>query len=112
MINFSPNERREFERKPLTVQIEYEGNAATGTATTRDIGLGGLYMKTDARLPVHTQLKLRFPLGEHDMNIFGVVAYSDESGVGVRFQNLGSEIEAILKQELPAIESAEIKIRK
>jgi hypothetical protein len=96
------DDRRQFDRKRLIVEIRFNGGDATGIATTRDIGLGGLYMSTKADLKEGTLLSLRMQIGNEDMIISGVVTYSDPGhGVGIRFHNLTPEAENLLRRELP-----------
>ena len=97
----SPSERRGSDRKKLIVDVNFEGGDATGIANTRDIGVGGLYMTTNARFETGTHLSMRMSVGGREISLTGVVAYSDPGqGVGVRFQGLSGEIESFLKNEL------------
>ena len=97
----SPSEKRNSERKKLIVNVDYEGGDGTGIANTRDIGIGGLYMITNAPLDIGTPLFMRMSVGGEELDLDGVVTYSDpKHGVGVRFQNLSEEKEALLKREL------------
>lgn len=99
----STDNRRQFDRRPVNIEIQFDGGDARGRATSRDIGIGGLYMATDARLPEGTPLLLRMNLGNQDLTLDGVVAYCDPGhGVGVRFHNLTPEIENILKTQVPS----------
>ncbi len=96
----SPDERRESERKRLIVDVQYNGGDATGIAATRDIGIGGLYMTTKAELQQGAALFLRMTIGDKDVSVSGVVAYSDPGqGVGIRFHNLPKEIENLILSE-------------
>jgi hypothetical protein len=96
----STDNRRQFDRRTINIEIHFEGGDARGRATTRDIGIGGLYMATDARLTIGTPLTLRMNVANQDLVLNGVVAYCDPGhGVGVRFHNLTPEIENILKNE-------------
>ncbi len=97
----APSERRQTDRKKLIVNVEFEGGDATGIANTRDIGIGGLYMATNAKFEQGQTIKLRLTLGGKDTEFDGTVTYIDEGqGVGVRFNNLSEDEEAILKKEL------------
>jgi hypothetical protein len=97
----APSERRQSDRKKLIVNVDFEGGDATGIANTRDIGIGGLYMLTGARLEVGAPLRLRLTLGGRELSIRGTVAYTDPGqGVGVRFHDLSEEDLALLKKEL------------
>lgn len=95
--------RRQFDRRAITIEIQFDGGDAHGRATTRDIGIGGLYMATDAELPNGTPLVLRMNVGNQDLTLHGVVTYCDPGhGVGVRFHNLSPEVENILRQNMTA----------
>jgi hypothetical protein len=97
----SPSERRHSDRKKLIVDVNFDGGDATGIANTRDIGIGGLYMTTNAQLETGTPLSIRLTLGGKEIAISGAVVYTDPGhGVGVRFQNVSEENAEILKREL------------
>jgi hypothetical protein len=97
----SPSERRNSDRKKLIVHVDYEGGDGTGIANTRDIGIGGLYMLTNAPLDVGTPLFMRMTVGGEEIGIDGVVTYTDPGqGVGIRFQAMSEKNEEILKREL------------
>lgn len=97
----APSERRQSDRKKLIINVNYEGGDGTGIANTRDIGVGGLYMITNAPLETGTPLFLRMSVGGEEVGFDGVVTYTDPNhGVGIRFQNLSPENEALLKREL------------
>jgi hypothetical protein len=97
----SPSERRHSDRKKLIVNVEYQGGDGTGIANTRDIGIGGLYMLTNAPLETGTPLFMRMTVGGEELGIDGVVTYVDPGhGVGIRFQAMSEKNEEILKREL------------
>lgn len=97
----SPSERRGSDRKKLIVDVRFDGGDATGVANTRDIGVGGLYMTTNAQLDIGTPISMRVTLGGREVALGGVVVYVDPGqGVGVRFQDLTGEAENLLKNEL------------
>lgn len=97
----APSERRRSDRKKLIVDVKFEGGDATGIANTRDIGIGGLYMTTNARFEVGTPIIMRLFLGGEEIALEGVIAYTDEGqGVGIRFQNLDGETRDLLTKEL------------
>lgn len=85
----SSAERRGSDRRKLIVGVRFEGGDGTGIANTRDIGVGGLYMTTTAPLAVGAPIVMALSLGEREMNLKGVVVYSDPGhGVGVRFKDV------------------------
>lgn len=97
----APSERRLSDRKKLIINVNYEGGDGTGIANTRDIGIGGLYMITNAPLDIGTPLFMRMSIGGEELGLDGVVTYTDPNhGVGIRFQAVSEKNEAILKREL------------
>ena len=95
-------DRREYDRSRLIVEVSFDGGDATGVASTRDISFGGLYMNTKAEIPVGTQLSLRLPVGGNHVVLQGEVVYSNAGlGVGVRFDNVPEEARRLMERELP-----------
>jgi len=100
----SASERREFDRKKLIIDVRFEGGDGTGIANTRDIGVGGLYMTTTAPLETGTPIVMTLNTGPREMNLKGVVVYSDPGhGVGVRFKDLSDADAEALNTELQLI---------
>ena len=98
------DERRQFERSRLIVDVFFNGADSTGVASTRDISPGGLYMNTQAELPEGALLTLRLPFKGRDVVCNAEVIYSNPGrGVGVRLQGLSEEdrahIESALKSQ-------------
>lgn len=97
----APKERRQSDRKKLIVDVRFEGGDATGIANTRDIGIGGLYITTNAELQTGDPISMEMVMAGSQTRIDGVIAYVDAGhGLGVRFKDLSSENESLLKQEL------------
>jgi hypothetical protein len=97
----SPSERRQSDRKKLIVDVKFGGGDATGIANTRDIGIGGLYMTTNAQLESGMEIAMNLTIGGREVALDGIVAYIDPGhGVGVRFQNLSDEDRNLLVKEL------------
>ncbi len=97
----APSERGQTDRKKLIVNVEFEGGDATGIANTRDIGIGGLYMATNAGFEQGQNIKMGLTIGGKEMEFDGIITYIDEGqGVGVRFESLSEDEEAVLKKEL------------
>jgi hypothetical protein len=95
------DDRREFDRKKLIVEVSFNGGETTGIANTRDFGIGGFYLATETELPEGTLLFFKLTLGSKEMSLSGVVVYSDPGqGVGVRFHNLSTEDEAHIRETL------------
>ncbi|MGI8639427.1 MAG: PilZ domain-containing protein [Pyrinomonadaceae bacterium] len=97
----SPSERRGSDRKKLIVNIKYSDGDATAIANSRDIGIGGLYMITNAEFEIGTPLFMNMTIGGEEIGLDGVVTYIDPGhGVGIRFQAMSEKNEEILKREL------------
>jgi hypothetical protein len=97
----APSERRQSDRRKLIINVNFEGGDGTGIANTRDIGIGGLYMITNAPLEVGAPLFMRMSIGGEELGLDGVVTYTDpDHGVGIQFQSLSEKNEALLKREL------------
>lgn len=101
--NLPTEERRRHDRSRLIVDVYFNGEDATGVASTKDISLGGLYMNTQATIPEGSILTLRIPLAnDNQVVVNGEVMYSNPGrGVGVRFQGLTDKDRALMERELP-----------
>ncbi len=95
------DERRQFDRSRLIVDVYFDGGEATGVASTRDLSLGGIYLSTKANIPVGSTLTLRIPVGVQRAVVKGEIVYSNPGqGVGVRFHRLSEEARAVMEREL------------
>ena len=98
------DERRQFDRARLIVDVFFDGQDATGVASTKDISIGGLYMNTQKILPEGAILTLRLPFGEEHVVVNAEVVYSNPGrGVGVRFQGLTEKDRSLMERELPKL---------
>ncbi|MFN2493720.1 MAG: PilZ domain-containing protein [Pyrinomonadaceae bacterium] len=97
-----PDERRQFDRSRLIVDVFFDGKDATGVASTKDISVGGFYMNTQANLPEGSVLLVRIPLGEGNQLVANAeVVYSNPGrGVGLRFQSLSAENRGLIERDL------------
>ena len=95
-------ERREFDRSRLIVDVFFDGKDATGVASTKDISVGGFYMNTQTTIPEGSLLLVRIPFGQGRQVVCNAqVVYSNPGrGVGVRFQGLSDEARTLLEDEL------------
>src|SRR5213075_1035014 len=92
------DERRQYDRSRLIVDVHFDGGDATGVASTKDISIGGLYMSTRADFAVGDTLALRIPLGGGHVIVNADVAYSNPGhGVGVRFHRLTPETRELME---------------
>jgi hypothetical protein len=99
------DERRQHDRSRLIVDVFFDGQDATGVASTKDISLGGLYMNTQADVPEGALLTLRIPLGaEEQVVVNAEVVYSNPGrGLGVRFHGLSEKDRALMEEKLPTL---------
>jgi hypothetical protein len=100
--SFSNEDRRQYDRSRLIVDVHFDGGESTGVASSKDISLGGLYMSTRTEIPVGATLALRIPVAGDHVVVKGEVVYSNPGeGVGVKFRDLSDEARRSLEQELP-----------
>jgi hypothetical protein len=94
--------RRQYDRLRLIVDVFFDGKDATGVASTQDISIGGLYLNTQANLPEGSVLLVRIPFGEGKQIVANaeVVYCNPGRGVGLRFQSLSDENRALIESEL------------
>ncbi len=98
----TPDDRRRYDRARLIVDVFFDGNDATGVASTKDISVGGFYMNTQAVLPEGSVLLVRIPFPDGKQVVANAeVVYSNPTrGVGLRFQNLSDENKDLIEREL------------
>jgi hypothetical protein len=102
-VEMSRDERRQFDRARLIVDVHFDGADSTGIASTKDISVGGLYLNTQVHIPEGVTLTLRIPLGTERAVVRGDVVYSNPGhGVGIRFHRLSEETRALIERELQA----------
>ena len=101
-IRTQSDERRAFDRSRLLIDVFFNGEDATGVASTKDLSLGGLYMNTQTALPQGAILSIRIPLGgESQIVAKAEVVYVNEGrGVGVRFKDLSEEDRQLLERAI------------
>lgn len=98
----SQEERRNYDRARLIVDVFFDGKDVTGVASTKDISAGGLYMNTQADIPEGTLLLIRIPFrSDAQVVCNAIVVYSNPGrGVGLRFQGISDEVRAMLEREV------------
>jgi len=98
----TPDDRRRFDRSRLIVDVFFDGNDATGVASTKDISVGGFYMNTQAEIPEGSVLLVRIPFPDGKQVVANAeVVYSNPArGVGLRFQSLSEENRQLIEREL------------
>ena len=101
----TPDDRRQFDRSRLIVDVFFDGHDATGVASTKDISVGGFYMNTQAEIPEGSVLLVRIPFPDGKQVVANAeVVYSNPArGVGLRFQSLSEENRQLIERELGII---------
>lgn len=101
-VSTANDERRAFDRSRLLIDVFFNGEDATGIASTKDLSLGGLYMNTQTILPQGAMLSIRIPLGgDQQVVAEAEVVYVNEGrGVGVRFKDLSEEDKRLLERAI------------
>ncbi len=99
--------RREHERLPITLTVNYRTDMDFLSAPTKDMSLGGMFLRTASPLPEGTELNLCFNIPEVPIE-FCVTAEiiwavsSDETGdeedcgMGLKFISLSKERSKLL----------------
>ncbi|MCW5958925.1 MAG: PilZ domain-containing protein [Pyrinomonadaceae bacterium] len=96
-------EKRDSDRRKLIVDVHFAGGDATGIANTKDIGEGGLYMKTNTPLNEGAFLVLRLTIGGKTLRLEGKVVHSDPGiGAGISFINISESALELLRSEIEA----------
>jgi type IV pilus assembly protein PilZ len=84
-------ERREHERAPIELRVEYRRLNGFFADYTRNISKGGTFIKTDRALPLGTRFLFRLvvPGRPEPFELTGVVVHAggvgEVAGVGIRF---------------------------
>ena len=98
----TPDDRRRYYRARLIVDVFFDGNDATGVASTKDISVGGFYMNTQTVIPEGSVLLVRIPFPDGKQVVANAeVVYSNPTrGVGLRFKSLSDENRELIEREL------------
>lgn len=101
----TPDDRRRFDRSRLIVDVFFNGNDATGVASTKDMSVGGFYMNTQTEIPEGAVLLVRIPFPDGKQVVANAeVVYSNPArGVGLRFQSLSEENRELIERELGGV---------
>lgn len=93
--------KRQSDRKKLIVDVRFEGGDTTGIASTENISVGGLFIKTNQEFEEGAPLRLNLTLDGTEVSINAFVVFIEEGhGVGVRFEDLSPNTEELIKREI------------
>lgn len=104
-------EKRENERLPITLEVNFNTEMEFLNSTTRNISAGGMFIHTLYPLPEGTELNVRFSIPEVEIDfsaaaeVVWAVTVSEvedekESGMGIRFIKLDPKKSRMLQRHI------------
>ena len=106
MGSYSKQERRKFERRVTSVQLEVllAGRTAPLRVATTDLSVGGCYILTVYPLPIGARVDITIPMGVEKLSVRGIVkTCHDTVGNGVQFLGMAPadrvKLESLLSGE-------------
>jgi len=93
------SDRREYLRKPCSIEVTYATEDETFTDFIKNISVGGVFMQTTAPLSVGQEISLVFPFPsqEEPMKMTGEVVWKSPVGVGVRFIEVSRSVQEVIE---------------
>ena len=100
------SERRQSERQPLKVRVDYSAGAAFFGEFCANINEGGVFIETDAPSEIDTLVQLHFRVPDLDtpIQVAGRVAWISEEkeegipGMGIEFQELQPDVRETINE--------------
>ena len=98
-------EKREHERKPFFIVVDYSTEERVYKDWIKNISAGGVFIETHMPFSVGQDVSLTFPLPNYQkyIKIIGEVVRIDLQGIGVRFKMANQDQEKIIKSLLETI---------
>jgi Tfp pilus assembly protein PilZ len=98
-IEESEASMRENPRKPCLINAGYRIQDRNFKSYILDISIGGVFIETNAALPLGKELLLKFSLPNHSepFTFSGKIAWSSAKGFGVKFENISAIQADVLK---------------
>lgn len=86
----TPRRKRQFDRIPAELDVEFMVDGRVVHARSKDISLGGMFIETDSPPPYGTQLRVHVTLPDlaRPVVIEAIVRWTAPSGMGVQFGGL------------------------
>lgn len=82
--------KRAYERfeRHLRVRVSFDGREIV--AVSRDISLGGIFLVTQEKVPISSEVKLHFrlPALKVESEISATVRFQNDDGIGLQFAQL------------------------
>lgn len=110
------DERRSEPRLDVTVKVDYSSKEMFDSNYVTNLSKGGMFIRTDAPLPIHSEIHLTFTLPESDITIkaTGKVAWTFDikrgtghvvPGMGIRFVDLSPDDRRTIEQYIAQLVS-------
>ena len=103
-------EHRKYQRQRIDLPVAFDGVGRPRTeALCRDVGLGGVFIETDAKVVFGEPLRLyvKLPGMKDESRIAGIVRWTKPDGMGVQFGAMGARETHALTEMLAAAPKAE-----
>ncbi|MBW2367511.1 MAG: PilZ domain-containing protein [Deltaproteobacteria bacterium] len=87
-------EKRKTQRTPSSIHVRYDVGGHAYEDLLRDIGAGGVFIRTRSVFSVGQSLELTFPLPgyQHFITVTGTVARTTAAGIGIKFDETMQEL--------------------
>lgn len=81
---------RENPRKPCLIKANYSVQDRTYNSYILDISVGGVFIETDAKVPIGKELQLNLTLPNHPLpfTFKGKIAWNNSRGFGLQFEDV------------------------
>lgn len=91
--------KRKYHRKPYFSVVDYASQGGAYTDFIQNISAGGVFIGTSAPFRVGQELSLGFPLPISHKHILigGEIAWVSPRGIGVKFNSVEGELEAMIR---------------
>jgi Tfp pilus assembly protein PilZ len=91
--------KRKHHRKPYFSVVDYASQGGAYTDFIQNISAGGVFIGTSAPFQVGQELSLGFPLPISHKHILigGEIAWVSPRGIGVKFNSVDGELEAMIR---------------
>ena len=91
--------KRKHHRKPYFSVVDYASQGGAYTDFIQNISAGGVFIGTSAAFHVGQELSMAFPLPISHKHILigGEIAWVSPNGIGVKFNSVDGELEAMIR---------------
>ena len=97
--------KRQHERKPFFMVVDYSSNDRVFQDYIQDISVGGVFIETRMPFSIGQEISLTFPLPNYQksIKIGGVIVRTDSNGVGVEFKIADEDQKDLIKKLIEMI---------